>query len=350
MRAPYRSAQRLTTVARNVQVTLRLENGAAGYGESAPAFYVTGETQETVVEKARALGATLVGRDANDARAILAAQVFTFPGAGGALETALVDACARAAGQPLFRFLDALADTVPERATDLSLPLLAPGEAGQRAAEAAAQGYRALKIKVGGGDADQDRARVRAIARAAPNASLRLDGNQGFSTGDAAVRFLNGLGDDVAPRITLFEQPTPDGDDDALAFVAARAFCPVYADEAVKTPDDARRLLEKKACAGVVLKLAKSGLSGAAVIARAAGDAGGTCLFGCMMETRIGIGAALHLALALGEALVPYLDLDGHLLVNDSAHVMGDGFSQTGDVLRADPRAPGLGLSRHADA
>lgn len=351
MRAPYRSAQRLTTVARNVLVRVHLDMGSVGFGESAPAFYVTGETQETVAEAARALGGALVGRDADDARALLVAQVFRTPGAAGALETALADACARAAGLPLFRFLGAPAGTVPERATDLSLPLLAPGEAGRRAAEAVAEGYRALKIKVGSGDANEDRARVRAVAHAAPDACLRLDGNQGFSTGDAAVRFLDGLGDDVAPhRITLFEQPTRAGDDDALAFVASRTFCPVYADEAVKTPEDARRLLEKGACAGVVLKLAKSGLSGAAAIARAAGDAGGTCLFGCMMETRIGIGAALHLALALGSVLVPDLDLDGHLLVNDATQVGGDSFSQSGDILRADPDAPGLGLSVRDDA
>ena len=358
MRAPYRSAQRLTTVAHNVLATLRLDDGSVGWGESAPARYVTGETQESVTDTARALGDALVGRDADDARAFLAAQVFATPGAAGALEIALADACARAAGLPLFRFLGASADTVPERATDLSLPLLAPDEAGRRAADAATQGYRALKIKAGSGDADADRARVEAVARAAPDAHLRLDGNQGFSADDA-VRFLDSLGDDVVPRIALFEQPTRAGDDAALAFVAARAFCPVYADEAVKTPGDARRLLESKACAGVVLKLAKSGLSGTVAIAEAVRDAGGTCLFGCMMETRIGVGAALHLALTLGESVVSGLDLDGHLLVNDSAYVWGDGLSQTGDVLRADPRAPGLSLSardenalerRHANA
>ena len=65
-----------------------------------------------------------------------------------------------------------------------------------------------------------------------------------------------------------------------------------------------------------------------------------------MMETRVAIGAALHLALALGPA-VTYLDLDGHLLVDDTALVTV-GLRQDGDTLIADPDSPGLGLVAHA--
>ena len=111
----------------------------------------------------------------------------------------------------------------------------------------------------------------------------------------------------------------------------------------VKTPDDARRLLETGACAGVVLKIAKSGLSGTLAIARAVSDAGGRCLFGCMMETRIGIAAALHLALALGASVVPDLDLDGHLLVNDGSLAQGNGLRPDRDMRharRARPAGP----------
>ena len=349
MRAPYRSAQRLTTTARNVLVTLRLDNGVTGYGESAPALYVTGETQDGVVGviEAATRAGDLVGRGADEGRSWLADNLFRVnaPGAFGALEMALFDALARSENVPLFRFLGAPEDVVPSRATDLSLPLLPPTEAYQRAQEAHAQGYRALKIKIGGPSTDEDRARVQAVTGGAPSTRLRLDGNQGFATGEAAVRFFDTLGDNLAARVQLLEQPTPAGDDDALCFVAARVPCPVYADEAAKTPGDARRLLESQVCAGVVLKLAKSGISGTLAIARATAEAGGSCLFGCMMETRIGIAAALHVALVLGENIVPDLDLDGHLLVNDAELVQGDGLRQEGDVLHANPALPGLGLS-----
>jgi L-alanine-DL-glutamate epimerase-like enolase superfamily enzyme len=62
-----------------------------------------------------------------------------------------------------------------------------------------------------------------------------------------------------------------------------------------------------------------------------------------MMETHIATGAALHLALALGEETVPLLDLDGHLLVNDQAILTG-GFTQQRDVLQVNPAEAGLGV------
>lgn len=346
MRSPYRSAQRITTTARNVLVTLRLDDGALGYGESAPAAYVTGETQETVLMAAHALAAELRGREEDEAAAVLAAHLPESPGAGGALEMALFDAAARSRGVPLYRFLGAAADTAPRRVTDLSLPILPAAEAGERAARAASAGFRALKLKVGSGDADADRARVRAVAEAAPGAALRLDGNQGFAP-EEAVRFLGSL-DDLAARIDLFEQPTRADDEPALRFVAERVRVPVYADESVTSADDARHLVASGVCAGVVLKLAKSGLSGVRAIAEAVADAGGQCLFGCMMETRVGIGAALHLALALGPKAAR-LDLDGHLLVDDAALVRG-GLRQEADALIADPTASGLGLVARAAA
>lgn len=340
MRAPYRSAQRVTTVARNVLVTVRLENGFLGYGESAPAAYVTGETQATVLAACRTLLPELSGLDIVAALALLAERLTTAPGALAALETALADAAARSAGAPLYQFFGAAPTLSPRAVTDLSLPLLSPEEAARRAARAAADGFHALKIKVGGGDRAADEQRVRAVAQAAPGVRLRLDGNQGFSP-EEAVRFAESLSD-LAARVDLLEQPTRAGDDAALLWVAQRVPFPLFADESVRHAGDARRLIESGACAGVVLKLAKSGLRGTAEIARAAAAAGGACLFGCMMETRVAIGAALHLALALGP-LVSYLDLDGHLLVDDEDLVIG-GPRQEGGALVADPQAPGLGL------
>ncbi len=359
MRAPYRSAQRVTTTARNVLVALRLEDGSVGYGEAAPAAYVTGETQDSVLKVARTRAERLTGRDVEDASRLLAGRLYPprAPGADAALEMALADAVARSAGMPLYRYLTGgraatpplawlpLVGTqpaiLPRLTTDLSLPILPPAEARERAEQAVRDGYRALKIKVGSGDSQADIARVRTVADAAPDARLLLDGNQGFEP-EEAVGFVEGL-TEIAERITLFEQPTKAGvdNDTAMRFVAERVPFPVFADESVKTADDARRLILSATCAGVVLKIAKAGLSGVAAIARAAQAAGGRCLFGCMMESRVAIGAALHLALALGAA-VTELDLDSHCLVDDTSLITG-GLRQEGDVLIA-PDAPGLGL------
>lgn len=340
MRFPYRSAQRVTTTARNVLVSVTLSDGSTGYGESAPATYVTGETQETVLAETQRLATQLRGLSVEDADVLL--RTCKLPGARGALETALCDAQARAANVPLYRFLGGTENSPTERTTDLSLPILPPDEAKVRANQAAQNGFRALKIKVGSGSLPDDETRVRAIASAAPQVTLRLDGNQGFPP-DEAVRLMEQLAD-LHTRIELLEQPTKAGDDDALFFVARRVSVPVFADEAVHDADDARRLLERGACRGVVLKMAKSGLRDTTEIARTVYEAGGTCLFGCMMETRIAVGAALHLSLALGPSIVPMLDLDGHLLVRDEELLTG-GLTQIRDVLRVDKNAPGLGLT-----
>lgn len=346
MRSPYRSAQRLTTTAHNVLLTVTVEGEFTGVGESAPATYVTGETQASVAETLRRF---LSNRGPLSVAAVLsraATELADAPGARGAVEIAVQDAVARAARIPLYRLLNPAVsiDAAPARATDLSLPILAPEEAHRRATEAAANGFRAIKIKVGAGDSTEDVRRVRAVAEAAPGATLRLDGNQGFSA-DSALTLLDGL-TDLFPRIDLFEQPTPAGDDAAMLEVhrSLPDGIPVFADESCHDADDARRLIESGICGGVVLKLAKSGLSGAEAIARAAQSAGGICLFGCMMETHIGIGAALHLTLALGEKIVPMLDLDGHLLTNDSGLLEG-GFTQERDVLKILSNEHGLGTT-----
>lgn len=333
MRAPYRSAQRTTTVARNVLVRLMAQNEGrtwCGWGESSPAEYVTGETQESVL---RALSA-----DGSDA------EFAASPGAFGAMEMALIDANGQQEAKPAFQILNPMR-TMPTLSwrTDLSLPILPVNEITTRASEAGHNGFGILKLKVGSGDFGLDLERVRGVAAAAPNAILRLDGNQGFPADDA-VRFIESL-NDLHGRIQLFEQPTQAGDDDAMRSVTSRIHVPVFADEAVKTVEDARRLVSDCGCKGVVLKLAKSGLFVTQYIARAVHEGGGVCLMGCMMESRIGIAAALHLAVALGGEICPYLDLDGHMLVNDEEFVSG-GFTQVGDMLTLDANAPGLGITR----
>ncbi len=341
MRAPYRSAQRTTTVAHNVLVVLTLADGTTGYGESSPAAYVTGETQASVHRAVNLAAPRLVGRDATDATEIISEHLVAIPGAISALEIALYDAMAHTAGMPLYQLMGGDSRITPERVTDLSLPLLPPREAGERASQAAADGFTTIKLKIGSTHR-QDIERVRAVAAAAPNVKLRLDGNQAFSP-EEAVRLIEDLAD-LTPRIELFEQPTRAEDEAALGFVQQRIPFPVFADESCHNQEDARRMIGEGICRGVVLKLAKSGLTGAYAIAQTVAAGGGKCLFGCMMETRVGIAAALHLTLALGPKVVPLLDLDGHLLVNDEAVVNG-GPRQDGERLIADASAPGLGLT-----
>jgi L-alanine-DL-glutamate epimerase-like enolase superfamily enzyme len=66
---------------------------------------------------------------------------------------------------------------------------------------------------------------------------------------------------------------------------------------------------------------------------------------GCMIETRLGITAATHLALAEGN--IRFADLDGHLeLASDPS----SGGVRTSDGENRVRKGPGLGISVRAPA
>jgi L-alanine-DL-glutamate epimerase-like enolase superfamily enzyme len=339
MKSPFESAKRRSTVADNVLVTAVLSDGAVGYGEASPADYVTGETAESVLQSVRAAGPVLFTRYAARVRQWhppLSEALAGRPTARSAVEMALLDAACRSRGVPLWVYFGG---AVTEVRTDLSIPIASPEQAGELAAEAAALGYRSIKIKVGGPDRAEDLARVRAVAAAAPGAGIRLDANQGFGA-EEALAFLADCARAGVP-VEIMEQPVPRDDWDALAEVTRRSPVPVIADEAVVDERAALRVAATGAAHGINIKVAKAGLVGALQIIAIARAAGLKLMIGCMLESLVGIGAALHLA--CGTGAFDYLDLDSHVLIG--LKPTGLPFAQDGDVLRVDPHTPGHGWS-----
>ncbi|MBC8139230.1 MAG: hypothetical protein H8F28_25430, partial [Fibrella sp.] len=106
MRSPYRSAQRLTTTAHNILLTVTVEGEFTGVGESAPATYVTGETQASVMDTLRRFFANHGPMSSEAVLARAATELADAPGARGAVEIAVQDAIARAMGVPLYRLLN----------------------------------------------------------------------------------------------------------------------------------------------------------------------------------------------------------------------------------------------------
>jgi L-alanine-DL-glutamate epimerase-like enolase superfamily enzyme len=134
------------------------------------------------------------------------------------------------------------------------------------------------------------------------------------------------------------EQPLPAADLEGMAWLKERTNIPLLADEAVLTLDDLDAVGD--AYDGVVVKLAKAGgIAPAFALISACTERGLRVLLGCMVESSLGIAAALQLA-----GLVDYVDLDGALLLVKDPFV---GVAVDGDVLTA-PDAPGLGV-RPAD-
>ena len=136
---------------------------------------------------------------------------------------------------------------------------------------------------------------------------MLVDGNEGLSEREAGdlLQSLEGAG--ALPRV--LEQPCAAGE--RAAAVRLRHLCEdlgrdraevggagvtLVADEGCQGPHDAARIAAGVEAHGVNLKLAKSGLLGAFETAAVARAAGLGLMIGGMVETRLGMGTAAHLA------------------------------------------------------
>ncbi|GMU61597.1 MAG: dipeptide epimerase [Myxococcaceae bacterium] len=254
------------------------------------------------------------------------------PVARAALEVACLDALARLDASPLYQWLEGGDGAASPLETDVTIPLLAPERMAALAAEWWGRGFRALKVKVGKRLEDDLKA-LEAMVKTAPQARFRPDANGGLSV-EQALAFLTAART-LGAHVECFEQPCATKAE--LEELARRTDVPVVADESVKQAAD----LEGLAVDGVNLKIAKSGsLLRARDIGLLARARGLKVMVGGMVETRLGMTAAAHLAASLGGA--DYADLDtAFLLTSDPFR---GGYVATGAQL-ALPDAPGLGLT-----
>jgi L-alanine-DL-glutamate epimerase-like enolase superfamily enzyme len=260
------------------------------------------------------------------------------PVARAGLDTAIIDALAQLDGLPVRTWLggppgpDALE-------TDVTIAIATPEKMAELARGWVARGFRALKVKVGK-DLDTDIRALEAIGRAAPSASLRVDANAGYSAQDAIA--LARACQRLALRVECWEQPCAADDHAGMAEVTAAIDAPVIADESVKTVADVEALLAAPYADGINLKLAKTGSVEAAVrMGRLATTAGLQVMVGGMVETRLGMTAAAHIACAVGG--VDFVDLDTAWLLADDPYV--GGYEAHGPRYTM-PDLPGLGLRR----
>jgi L-alanine-DL-glutamate epimerase-like enolase superfamily enzyme len=338
LREGYRIAGRAFVSAFNVILKVSTGDGRTGFGCAAPAEEVTGESDadcraaldDRLLPLLRESDAGLVEEVARRARAAAPRA----PAARAAVEMALLDLESRRAGAPLARVLGLRRGRIP---TSMTLGVAPPDESLERARRYVADGFRILKVKVGE-DWEQDVDLIRTLRSAlGPAITIRADANGGYTEADA-LRFLRAL---PAGSIELLEQPVAPQDLAAMGRVAAAHEVPIMADEPVRDAADAARVAACRAAGLVNIKLMKSGgLLEARGVAAVCGRSGLRAMIGCMDESRIGIAAGLHFALA--EPVVDRADLDGHLdLVDDVAR---GGFRIDRGVMTPRFDQPGLGV------
>ncbi|HOA59464.1 MAG TPA: dipeptide epimerase [Dermatophilaceae bacterium] len=359
LHTPFVTALRRTSTIDTLIVCLDLADGTTGLGEAPQVWAVTGDSVASATACVeQVLAPVLVGADSDDWDALAAGVARACArnfGAKAAVETALLDAVARAAGMPLAHLFADVAG-VPRRvsrgvglgggaagvfevATDVTISAGSP-EALRSAAQArVAEGFTRLKLKVGT-DAATDVARVRAVREAAgPDIGVRLDANQGWSREDA-VAVIRALAE-ADLGVEIVEQPVAGDDVEGLAWVRERVDLPIMADETVYGATDLERVIRLEAADAVNVKLAKCGgpLTGLRLLARAR-EAGLGTMVGSMMESHVGVATAASMVAAVGTSAVS--DLDAAWWATHSPYAGGPTYGP--GVIQL-PDALGLGMS-----
>lgn len=329
-----------STMSARDAVWLTVEHeGLTGHGEAVTSVYYGLNT--TVLERQLYEAGLALGRFGDLESALRDRPAGDRPPAvTAAVEAALLDLCGKRSGVPVHRLLDAKsAQTVPSGPSGPSTPSartartigIVPAErAAAQARSLADSGFTVIKVKAGAPDPEDDLARIRAIASAAPRARLLLDPN-GAWTSAQALQLL--------PRyaelgVEAVEQPVAPGDPEALARLAECSPLPLIADEDAVTYEDVRRLAGR--VHGVNVKLAKCGGPYAALrIAELIEGSGTELMLGCLTASTLGLAPAVHLA-----DRARWADLDGHLLLADDPWT---GIGGADGVVRASD-LPGLGV------
>lgn len=323
--------------ARNVLITVTLRDGSVGYGECAPLPPSTGESQETALAAARGCNELLKGRDASSWRILskLIRSVFysqTTVCAG--MEMAILDALSRSYGIPLYVFFGGASTSVE---TDMSIPMVTPEHAYELAQNTVKRGITRIKIKVGG-DLREDVDRVEAVRSGAPQSGIILDANQGY-TSSQALLCLEAL-DDRDIRPLLMEQPVHKDDYEGLRYVTQHTTVPVAADESATNAAAVSRLIKMGAVNVVNIKLMKAGILEALDIAALCRVNHIGLMIGAMVESRLAIAAAVHLAAGLGG--FSFIDLDTPMLLAEDPFI--GGYEQRGGIYDVSRVKSGLGI------
>lgn len=339
LRVPFKTALRSVSSVEDVIVEIHTDTGAVGYGEAPPTGVITGDTTLGIIGALRDhIIKTLVGRDVDDhednLRALNACIVHN-TSARAAADMALWDLYGQLYGIPVYKLLGGARKEI---VTDITISVNDPEEMRRDAIDAVKRGYDCLKIKVGANPA-LDIARLVAIREAVPRETcVRIDANQGWQPKEA-VRILNGM-QEKGLDIEFVEQPVKALDFDGLKYVTERSYVPVLADESVFSPADALKIMQMRAADLVNIKLMKcGGIYNALKIASAAEVYGVECMIGCMLEAKIAVNAAVHLACA--KKIITKVDLDGPALCSED-HILGGATFDEKRITVSD--APGTGI------
>lgn len=263
----------------------------AGVGEASPLSGWTESLEECVA-------ALRSARDALAEGGIdpILTRLASTPAARHGLSLATADLRARREGRPLYRHLggDNRVTSVPVNAT------VGRGDVGVTTAaarEAVSEGFRCVKVKLGGRPIDEDVDRLGAVRDAVgPDVALRADANGAWSI-EEARQAVDGL---AAVGVEYVEQPVAAADLDGLAELRGGPVA-VAADESIARCGP-RRVVDAGAADVLVVKpMAAGGVERARETIDLAADAGLRSVVSTTVDAAIARAGAVHLAASLAD-------------------------------------------------
>jgi L-Ala-D/L-Glu epimerase len=322
----------------NIIVIIRTKDGCAGYGECSPYMSINGESIDTCFIVGQYFAKVLKGKDSLDIVGCIEIMDKTIYGNSSiksAFDIALHDIAAQHSGVPIYKFLGGENNKVLE--TDYTVSIGDPQKMKSDAIKIKEQGFPAVKVKLGESK-DKDVERIKAIREGIGNEHpLRIDANQGWQTAENAIEILKALSQ---YNIEYCEEPILRYRFMELNKVSEASSIPIMADESCSDEHDAERLIQLNACKMFNIKLGKSsGFYKGLKIAQLGAKANMQMQVGGFMESRLGMTASAHLALANDH--IHHCDFDTPLMFTEDPVIGGIKYLDKGiiDV----PDTPGLG-------
>ena len=336
---PFRIALGTSRMSRNIVLKIYTDEDYRGLGEACPSRRITFDTLESSIEALEKLSSKILGKDPFRIEVFqeIYGSVRGNTSIKAAIDMAIYDLIGKYCGKPVYKIFGGYRDEIE---TDVTIGIKSPHEMAESAKKWVKKGFRKIKIKVGINPAE-DIERIRMVREAiGDNVELRIDANQGWSVEDA-IKVLNKV---EKYDIKFCEQPVLYTDIDGLKKVKENSPIPIMADESVHNSRDALKVIEKDAVDLINIKLMKSGgINEAMRIAHMCEAAGVPNMIGCMGESKIGITAAVHTALAFKNII--YYDLDSDLLHREDV-VLEGGASIDNGVRRISTDIAGYGIHR----
>jgi len=342
---PNYTAMGVVTESRKVIVKITTDTGITGFGEASSFPAYGGGTADAVIGAMAVYRPHLMGENPFNHLQIgktLEEMVAEERLARAAINVALHDIVGKSLNQPIYNLYGGKVREL----VDIFLILAgeSPEEVADNARQAMADGFGVVKVKAGFEDIEATIAKIKIIRQAVGSGlEITVDANQAWHVKEAIanIRLMEPF------NVQSVEQPVAARDIEGMAIVTNAVGVRIIADESVWDIEDALHLIKARGADVLSVRVSKAGgISNARSILDIAHSAGMPCILGSMLETDLGISAALQVAASVNCKL--YASALSHYQLYD-ASLLDQPLRQEGAALHI-PNGPGLGVTVSEEA